>query len=394
VLTLLFPNPSIAPTTWVFMCRPTSVDRFSCLDASVIELRGLSVDDAQNYLLERATSIGRPNLFAPDALDLIVHQTRGSPRLLLSVASLAFFTAGWGRATQIGVRHVAYWLKSETSSDFVEDSGAPRGGVFRSESANHTKAKHRSGYELDVYRPIPGPKGDGSKVKALVLKRFPLGRARRWTGATPAIAASIGLAGVLAAFLLGGNDASVGARVTAPSVPNLVAAEANRGQTPTAMTVSPDIRTSAAEDAVEPAPVKEPAGKATAALGNGGPDQVEQPRVAAKRTRPSSPMKTARAARAPKSAGSPAATKTAVQRARDAMHAARQAEDVARRTAETALQAQQAARQANEAAHRADQAARRADQAASQAERAARQAHWRIRIQFPQKAITEPRRAS
>ena len=394
VLTLLFPDPSIAATTWVFMCLPTSVDRFSCLDANVIELRGLSVDDAQAYLLERAASIGRPNLFAPDALDLIVHQARGSPHLLLSVASLAFFTAGWGRATQIGVRHVAYWLKSETSLDFVEDRAAQQGGVFRREGANHTTATHRSGYELDVYRPIPGLKGDGSRVKALVLKRFPLGQALRWTGATRALAASIGLAAVLAAFLLGGNDASVGTRVTAPPVPNLVAAEVNRGQTPTATPVSPDIRTSAAGDAIEPASDNAPAGEVTAAVGNGDSNHVEQPRVAAKRTGPSSPMKAARAARAPKSAGSPAATKTAAQRARDAMHVARQAEELARQTTETALQAQYAARQANEAALRADQAARRADQAASQAERAARQANWRIRTQFRRKAITEPKSAS
>ncbi len=59
---------------------------------------------------------------------LIVHQARGSPRSLLSIASLAFFTAAWGGATQIGVRHVAYWLKSE----FVEDSAAPHGEVLAS----------------------------------------------------------------------------------------------------------------------------------------------------------------------------------------------------------------------------------------------------------------------
>src|SRR4029453_19073065 len=72
ILTLIFPPPSNTATTWVFVCLPSSVHRFSCLDANVVELRGLSVDDAQSYLLERATSIGRPDLFAPDALDLII----------------------------------------------------------------------------------------------------------------------------------------------------------------------------------------------------------------------------------------------------------------------------------------------------------------------------------
>src|SRR6185295_17292064 len=113
VLTLLFAHPDNTPTTWVFVCLPSSVDRFSCLGAGVVELRGLSVEDARTYLLARATSIGRPHLFAPDALAVIIHHARGSPRLLLSIASLAFFTAAWGGATQIGVRHVAYWLQSQ-----------------------------------------------------------------------------------------------------------------------------------------------------------------------------------------------------------------------------------------------------------------------------------------
>jgi hypothetical protein len=391
VLTLLFPDPSNTATTWVFTCLPTSVDRLSCLDANVVELRGFSVDDAQTYLLERATSIGRPDLFAPDALNLIIHQARGSPRLLRSVASLAFFTAGWGRATQIGVRHVAYWLKSEIS---FEDDAAPHGGVFGSESANHTKAEHRSGNELAVYRSIPALKGDGPKVKALVLKPFPGDRALRLTRASAAITASIGLAGAVAAFLLGGNAASVGTSVTVPTVANLVAAEVRLGQTPPATPGSPDIDTSAAGDAVEPPSVNAPARKATAGLGSRDPNQVGQPGAAAKRTGPPTPMKTARTARAPKSSSSPAATKKAAQRARDAVHVARQAQEGARRTAEAAAQAQHAARQANEAARRADQAASRADQAASQAERAARQANWRIRIRFPWKAITESRSAS
>jgi len=386
VLTLLFRNPSNTATTWVFMCLPSSVHRFGCLDVSVVELRGLSVDDARTYLLERATSIGRPNLFAPDALDLIVHQARESPRLLLSVASLAFFTAGWGRATQIGVRHVAYWLESQISLDFVEDSGAPHGGVFRRESANHTKAKHSSAYERDMYRSILGPIG---ALIPLLLKRVPRGRALRLTGATAAIAGSI----AVVAFLVGSNDAIVETSVTVPLAPNLVAADVSPVQTPTTP-ISPDIRTSASGDAAEPTSVNAPGGKATAALNKRDPTQVGQPRVAPKRTGPPRPMKTARLAQAPKSASSPAATKKEAQRARDTVHVARKAEEVARRTADAALQAQHAAHQANEAARRAERAARRADQAANQAERAARQANWGFRIQFPWKAITQPRSAS
>jgi hypothetical protein len=165
--------------------------------------------------LDRATSIGRPDLFAPDALDLIVHQACGSPHVLLSIASLAFFTAAWGGATQIGARHVAYWLRSE----FVEDSAAPQGEILRRESANHVKATHRSGYERDAYRSIRGLIGEGRAVIARLPKRVPLGRVRPLTGATAAIAASIGLAVVVAAFLVGGNDAGFADVLTECALP-------------------------------------------------------------------------------------------------------------------------------------------------------------------------------
>ena len=391
VLTLLFPNPRDPPTTWVFACLPSSVHRFDCLDAQIVELRGLSVDDARTYLLDRAASIGRPDLFAPDALDLIVHQARGSPHLLLSIASLAFFTAAWGGATRIGERHVAYWLQSE----FVEDSTAPQGEVLRSESANQIKARHRSGYERDVYRSIRGLIGDGRAVIARLPKRVPLGRARPLTGAA-AIAASIGLVIAFAAVLGAGNDAGVGTSATAPVVPNPVVAEASPVQPPAPPPVGPDIQTSAAADPAEPASssLDAPAGKAAAASGNRNPNQARPPRAASKRAAPPAPMRTARPARAPRSASPPAATHDAAQRARDAVQVAMQAEDVARQTADAALQAQHAARQANDAARRADRAARRADQAATKAERAARRADWGIQVQLPWKAIPAPRRAS
>ena len=393
VLTLLFPNPGNAATTWVFACLPSSVHRFSCLDAELVELRGLSVDDARTYLLERAAGIGRPDLFAPEALDLIIRQARGSPRVLLSIASLAFFTAAWGGATQIGVRHATYWAMSQVSSDF-EDGAVPHGDVLRSESANQTEAGHRSGYERNAYRSFPGLGGDGSTVIAPLPKRVPRGRARPLTGTTAAIAASIGLVVAVTAFLVGGNDAGLGTGVNAPVVSNPVVAEASVVQPPAPPPVNPDIRTSAQGDATEPASADAPAGKVTAASGNRDPNPVRQPRAASRRTAPPAPIRTARPVRTPKSATSPSATQELAQRARDAVQVARQAEDVARQTAEAALQAQHAARQANEAARRAEQAARRADQAASQAERVARLASWRIRVQLPWKATASPRRAS
>jgi len=267
VLALLSSDPNTTATTWVLMCQPRSVDRFRCLDADVVELRGLSVDDAQNYLLERATSIGRPDLFAPDALDLIVHRARGSPGLLLSVANLAFLTAGWGGAAQIGVRHVVYWVKSETPFGLEDRADPSRSG---------------SGYELDVYRsnPVQG------------VSRFSQGRTRRLNGAKAAIAASIVFVGAVALFSLGGDDPSVEAGVTVPIVANVVAGDARLDQTPPAAQASP------ARNADEAPSISAPAGKATAALSRRTPNPG-RPRVASKRTRPPTTIETARSPRAP-----------------------------------------------------------------------------------------------
>ena len=252
-------------------------------------------------------------------------------------------------------------------------------------------------------------------------------------GATAPIAAPIGLAGAIAVFLIVGNDASVGMDLAAPIVANPVVAEASPVQTLAAAPFSPDIHASAGGDAVEPASVNTPAGKATDALDDRDPDQMRQSRAAPKITSPP----------APKGAGSPAATNEAVQRAgvvhgdrqvvaRRTVKAAQRAgvvrgarQVVARRTVEAAFHAQDAARQANKAARRAERtveaalhaeqlafeaneaayladlaarraerAARRAERAASQAERAARLANWGFRLQFPWNAITEPRSAS
>ncbi len=180
---------------------------------------------------------------------------------------------------------------------------------MRRESANHAKARHRSGYERDAYRSIRGLIGEGCAVIARLPKRVPLGRARPLTGAT-AIAASIGLVIAFAAFLGAGNDAGVGTSATAPVVPNPVVAEASPVQPPAPPPVSPDIQTSAAADATEPASASldAPAGKAAAASRNRNPNQARPPRAASKRTAPPAPMRTARPARAPKSASSPAAT--------------------------------------------------------------------------------------
>ena len=103
-------------TTRVFMCRPPSVHRFNCPAADVVELEGFSIADARNYLLERANSIGRPDLFTPDAMDVVIHRTGGSCRSLRSIASLAFSTAASEGERQISRAHIAEGLESQMIS--------------------------------------------------------------------------------------------------------------------------------------------------------------------------------------------------------------------------------------------------------------------------------------
>jgi hypothetical protein len=69
--------------TMVFMCLPSCISRFSFsgTDAVVLELSPLSLLDARLYLTERGNSIGRPNLFTPQALDLDHRRLQGRAAL-------------------------------------------------------------------------------------------------------------------------------------------------------------------------------------------------------------------------------------------------------------------------------------------------------------------------
>jgi len=82
--TLLSAGPKNTATTKVFLCLPSCIGKFSFsgIHASIIELAPLSLSDARNYLQERATSMGRPNLFTAEASDMIIDGSRGLPRAL------------------------------------------------------------------------------------------------------------------------------------------------------------------------------------------------------------------------------------------------------------------------------------------------------------------------
>lgn len=102
-------------TTMVFSCLPGSVGRFtfSAGRAAVVELAPLSRLDARHYLLEQSTRAGRPDPFMPEALELVVEGSGGSPRLLQSIASLAYFSAAFDGASQIRPKHVLLYLQKK-----------------------------------------------------------------------------------------------------------------------------------------------------------------------------------------------------------------------------------------------------------------------------------------
>jgi hypothetical protein len=75
--------------------------------ATIIDLRPLDPVEAHHFLAARAEVAGRPDLFAPDALDVIVEAGRGSPRLLRVLAGAAMFQAAVDEATQITAAHAS-----------------------------------------------------------------------------------------------------------------------------------------------------------------------------------------------------------------------------------------------------------------------------------------------
>ena len=72
----------------------------------IVNLTRLAQADARTYIVQRATRAGRPDLFAPEALDALVDAACGSPRLVRSIGGLALFFAVNDRAPQIAAKHV------------------------------------------------------------------------------------------------------------------------------------------------------------------------------------------------------------------------------------------------------------------------------------------------
>jgi hypothetical protein len=117
--TLVSAGGNHVATTMVFSCLPGSVGRFtfSAGRAAVVDLAPLTRSDARHYLLEQATRASRPDPFMPEALELVVEGSGGSPRLLQSIASLAYFSAAFDGASQIRPKHVLLYLQTKQRTE-------------------------------------------------------------------------------------------------------------------------------------------------------------------------------------------------------------------------------------------------------------------------------------
>jgi hypothetical protein len=149
--TLLLEGNKRPATTAVLLCLPDSVPRLAARgNAVVVELTRLSQSDTRQYLQERATHAGFPDLFTPVAFDLLVDGSRGVPRWLWSIAGLAYFYAAAAGASQIGLNHVARALASIAPPEMPE--------------AVPTAPSVKSVAEPPVSIPVPNPQRTSERV--------------------------------------------------------------------------------------------------------------------------------------------------------------------------------------------------------------------------------------
>ena len=110
-------HPETAKTV-VFACRtPCSVGDVAI--PTLVNLTPLTPNEARDFVVERATAAGRPDLFAPDALEYLIAGTSGLPRLLRSVGALALFLATHEGASRVGVEHVAEALDAQAGKSHL-----------------------------------------------------------------------------------------------------------------------------------------------------------------------------------------------------------------------------------------------------------------------------------
>jgi hypothetical protein len=130
---LFAPDQKNAATTTILFWRSDFAFAGLNLQAVVVHLQALSDSDSRAYLMERAASIGRPDLFGPDAVDLIIRSSHGSLQHARTLAKFAFFAAAMDGAPQIELAHVADVLTMQSLPDVDKHLPAPAPAIPRGE---------------------------------------------------------------------------------------------------------------------------------------------------------------------------------------------------------------------------------------------------------------------
>jgi hypothetical protein len=368
-LQLLEPGGNRPATTTILLCLPSSVRRLSSVaDTAVVELTRLTQSDTRAYLLQRAGNTGLRDLFAPDALDLIVDASRGLPRTLWSIASLAYFSAAYDGSPQIGRHHIAGALASQMTMHKIEPEvvpepaavseappasvpespPAPASDIFVFETALATLSEPAPAPETPVVEtpvanmaelepaPAPHPLVRPSASDRANARR-PLFAMGRLAVTGIAFAAAAVLAVIIPALLISGKPEAT-ASVNSPSVaipakPQIIA--------PPVQTPAPALPTAAADAAPKPAEKTAPAAKTA------GPAQTTNVAKTA----------TESVKAQPPAANPPAPSNAAAERATAAAEAAVQAAQDAERAKAAAaeLAAQQEVARARAAQETAEQ---------------------------------------
>ena len=234
--TLVSAGANTSTTTMIFLCLPSNVRRFTSSGgrAVIIELAPLMHADARNYLLERATSAGRPDLFDADALDLLIDGSRGSPRVLRSIASLSFFAAAVDGSSRIARKHVADALASQIHCETPKPDQATIPSIHRAEIPIHAPmiaAPIKAPTPAPIPAPAPAPaleeparepESFGS-VASEARRKFGAARSQsatwipRLVGIGAALAASVAIAEGLPSRLFSSIPNSTNASNNAPA---------------------------------------------------------------------------------------------------------------------------------------------------------------------------------
>jgi trimeric autotransporter adhesin len=186
-------------TTMVFASTRPDLHRLAgAARTTIVDLRPLGVDEAADFLTARAAAAGRPDLFAPGAIETIAAAGRGSPRLLRVLAGAAMFQAASDGAAQIAPAHASL---AATMHGSLIGAAAPAIGAPANDAVRFVRPAE-GGHPADNVVPLFAP---------------PAPRRRR-VGVLP-VAASIALVALMlpASFAPSGNVPSTAGEAQAAS---------------------------------------------------------------------------------------------------------------------------------------------------------------------------------